>query len=743
MVGVKTWTDDGIWYVLLASDITKPNTSPTQKNGRPIRCFTDEEIAVLCKKNVQDLHHTPDANGVKYVRGSKKADYKLPNAPQPSQAVLAAIERLRHQYNTSSQDEDSTSENMFRTPRNISGAKLPQVQGSGGSADTAPIPRPSRLLDLNTLISRSIDNQNMTRAGQITSEQSQTMNAMNPPEFARLHQIMERRGSHRPTDMLGNEQISRGQFNALHSMKQPDFDRSYQQEPGINGDFGMLGFGSQQQHGQARRETTLSTTFSNSSGASMPARLRQTMNHGQQMGTPMQSGNGIPQIPQQMFPSSMSQLQGNQMGSETSMFQPQMQAYSHGLPTSSPYPINYGGYTPGLGRNEMMIPPGSADVGRFTNPYNTPSYGQFKGGMMSQDGQYNGGMMSQHELPHTNQYLAQQQPGMQFPYLSSGIDLNGMPGAQFMPPTSHGLPQTTINNNPGFTTSHGLPQTTVNTPGSTSGSTNSFGNQAMSNNFGNRGGVAAQVKTICRQPQPSTGIERRYKRNVDEAGLSDMNPYENGERNNKRHNSEGSSGSGQLNHNDHHEQSDQKSIAHIPASTQGLHSAALAATPTVSPVVPIDFLIVAAPLVASAAHSPAQFDTDFGSLDIELSLPAPEQFHDQAQGQFQQQVEASPASTNVLSDLDDPPTPQINEAPNGSPASKSQENSNVSDCVTSNQQGATTAAMNFNSTEYAPLAMDDLSDFSDFLVGADYDYSGNYHDIPDEQIQANHDFLNS
>ncbi|KAJ8066649.1 hypothetical protein OCU04_005696 [Sclerotinia nivalis] len=736
MVGVKTWTDDGIWYVLLASEITKPNTSSTQKNGRPIRCFTDEEIAVLCKKNVQDLHHTPDANGVKYVRGSKKAD-----APQPSQAVLAAIERLRHQCNTSSQDEDSTGENMFRTPPNISGAKFPQVQGSGCSADTAPIPRPSRPVDLNSLASRTINNQNGTRAEQIIPGQSQNMNAMNPPDLARSHQMMERRGSHRPTNMFGNEQISRGQFDALHNMKQQDFDRSYQQGHGINGDFGILGFGSQQQHGQARRETTLPTTFSNSSGASMPAQLRQTMNHGQQMGTPMQSSNSIPQIPQQMFPSSMYQLQGNQMGSDTSIFQPKMQAYSHKTPTQSPHPRNYGGYTPGflnLGRNEM-ISPGSTDVGRFTNPYDIPSHGQINGGMMSQGGQYNGGMMSHDEMPHKNQYLAQQQPGMRFPCLSSG-----MPDAQFKPPTSHGLPQTTINN-PDFTTSHGLRQTTMNIPGSTNGSTKSFGNPAMSNNFGNQGGAAAQVKTICLQPQPSAGNERRHKRNVDEAGLSDMNPYENGERKNKRHNSEGGSGSGRLNHNDNNEQSGQNSIAHIPARTQGLHSAALVATPTVSPVVPFDSSIAApaaAPLVAPAAHSPAQFNTDFSSLDIELSLFAPELFHDQVQGQFQQQVEASPAPTNVSSDFDDPPTPQIGEASNAAPASKSKENSNGLDRVTSNQQEATTAATNPNSTEQASLTMDDFSDFPD-LVGADYNYSGSYHDVSDEQIQANHDFLNS
>ncbi|ESZ92154.1 hypothetical protein SBOR_7449 [Sclerotinia borealis F-4128] len=108
MVGVRTWTDDAIWYVLLASEILEPHSSV----GRPNRRFTDEQIAAFCKQDVEDLHHVPDASGIKYVRNSKKAEYKLATAPKPSPAVLAAIERLRNRHDPPSQDKDNTTGNM-------------------------------------------------------------------------------------------------------------------------------------------------------------------------------------------------------------------------------------------------------------------------------------------------------------------------------------------------------------------------------------------------------------------------------------------------------------------------------------------------------------------------------------------------------------------------------------------------------------------------------------------------------
>ncbi|RAL67902.1 hypothetical protein DID88_008627 [Monilinia fructigena] len=95
MVGVRTWTDDGIWFIILISRILKPATSTSGRNSKPTRLYTDEQIALLCKQNVEDLNHTPDASGVRYVRSNKK-----PDAPPPSPAVIAAIERIRRQPHT-------------------------------------------------------------------------------------------------------------------------------------------------------------------------------------------------------------------------------------------------------------------------------------------------------------------------------------------------------------------------------------------------------------------------------------------------------------------------------------------------------------------------------------------------------------------------------------------------------------------------------------------------------------------
>ncbi|CAD6441746.1 6d49cac5-1c7a-4874-b4b8-2c0e78b7a88f [Sclerotinia trifoliorum] len=467
MVGVKTWTDDEAWFVLKASEITKPNISSTQRNPRPIRYFTDKEIATLCKKNVPNIRHTPDAKGVKYIRGNKKAQFLSPSAPRPSQAVLAAIERLRHQCNTSSQHQDSTSGNKFTTPSNRSRGKLPQVQGMGAFAGPAPPGGPSGLEHPDLLISRTMNNQNGSRVGQIVPQQFQTMSAMNPSDFASSHQKMEGRGFHGPTNMFADEHISRDRCYALYNMEPLYFDRSYQQY-GIHGNAAISDSGSQQQHGQAHRERALPTNVPNNSCARMHPQLEQTMNYGQQMGTPMQNDNGSPRIPQQMHPTTMCPLRGNQMGSEASIFEPQMQAYNYGVPAQPPYPPNYKGYTPGLqnlGGNEMMIPPGPTDVGRFTSPNGMPSYAQSNGGIMSHGGQYHG----------KDQLLAQQ-ADVQFRG-APGATLEAMLDSKFKPPTSHGLSQTTINN-PNFTTSDGLQQTTMNTPGSANDPADYFGTPA-------------------------------------------------------------------------------------------------------------------------------------------------------------------------------------------------------------------------------------------------------------------------
>ncbi|APA09895.1 predicted protein [Sclerotinia sclerotiorum 1980 UF-70] len=659
MVGVRTWTDDETWFVLKASEITKPNTSSTHLNPRPIRYFTDEEIATLCKKNAPNRRHIPDASGVRYIRSHKKA-----HAPRPSQAVLAAIARLRHECNTSAQHQDGMSENMFSTPQNISRGKLTQVQGFGGFANTAPALGHSRLEDLDSLALGYMNNRNGNRAGQIVPEQFQTMNAMNPPSLAGSHQMMAIRF---PSNTFGNEQINHDLFDASCNMGPQGFNRPYQQY-GINGDIAFPDSSSQQQYGQARHETTLPTNFPISSCARAHGQLDQTMNYVQQMGALMQNGNGIPRIPQQMYPSGMAQLQGNQMGSGISTFEPQMQAYNYGNPTQSPYPPNYRGYTSGprdlqnLGRNEMMIPPGPADVGRFTNPHGIPSDGQINGGIMSHGGQYNG----------KDQHLAQQQAGVQFYSLSSGVDLDALPDPQLKPPKSHGLPKTTVTS-PDVTTSHGLQQATMNTPGSTNYPAKHLSNPEMSNNFGNQDDAAAEA--IRPQSQPSAGNEKGHKRKVDKAGFYDLNLYKDSGRKNKRNNGEGSSGSRLSNHNDHYEVSDQISITHTLARIQGLHKAAQAAELPDFPafpaftVGPFDSLN-AAPV--PAMHSPAQLDMDSGRLDMEFSVFSPE-LPDQVQGQFQQQLEASTTFTNSSSDLSDPPTPQFGETSNAASASKFKE----------------------------------------------------------------------
>lgn len=73
MVGVRSWSDDGVWFVLMASDIKTSNTSAS-KNGRPTRIYTDEQIAKFCRETVTDMRRIPDANGVKYIRSSKKSE---------------------------------------------------------------------------------------------------------------------------------------------------------------------------------------------------------------------------------------------------------------------------------------------------------------------------------------------------------------------------------------------------------------------------------------------------------------------------------------------------------------------------------------------------------------------------------------------------------------------------------------------------------------------------------------------
>ncbi|KAF7961070.1 hypothetical protein EAE96_000737 [Botrytis aclada] len=501
MVGVKTWTDDGIWFVLLASKIPSPSSA---QKGKPGRFFTDEAIGLLCKKNVKDLRHTPNAASVRYARTQK------PEA-QPSSEVLEIIEQLRSSV---SQAQDSTNENMLNDPR-IGTMASHKRSSSGSSSNTSsitmsPITMRSPLTQSQP---RRSGNWNRSEGGQFTPNRSHTMSRSPNGPFAKSYGR-----EHENSVLLANNNQQRRQ-----------------QQHGS----GSLGTGS---HQQRPRQVHSATTRSNSfwyPGVEVSSSIGQTMGNGQEMNAYMQNCGGIPDYSQNTSSGTMYQFYGSQMGTHA----PQMQSCCHGMPMDPSYATNYGKSAhglPGLGMNEMPMPTGPTDVGISSYPYDTSSYGQFNACMMPQNQPFNGETMSHHGLPYTNQYSPQQQYSIEYPFPPSNIDLDGM---EVMPQRLHSLSEATFNDsNFANISSIGLAQSMFSSPSDISGSSNVFieplDNQSTSKDLGNQDCFVNQVSIMPQEPQPSVSAEKGKKRSIEEADIFDINSYGNCEREKKKHNSE-------------------------------------------------------------------------------------------------------------------------------------------------------------------------------------------------------------
>ncbi|TGO59911.1 hypothetical protein BCON_0040g00540 [Botryotinia convoluta] len=553
MVGVKTWTDDGIWFVLLASKIPSPSSAQKSKPGR---FFTDEVIGILCKKNVKDLRHTPNAASIRYARTQK------PEA-QPSPEVLEIIERLRSSV---SQAQDSTNGNILDDPRG--GTMAPQRRSSSRSSNNtssntmSPMPMGSPLTQSQP---RRSGNWNRSEAGQFTPNRSHTMSMSANGPFAKSY--------------------GRGHENTV---------------PLAN---------TNQQQQQQPRQVHSATTRSNPlwyPGVEVSSSMRQTMGNSQGMNAYMHNGGGIPEYSQHASSGTMYQLYGNQMGPDTH----QIQSYGHATPIDSPYATNYGKYTqslPGLGINGMPMPTGFIDVGNSSYPYDTPSYGQFDACIVSQIRQFYGETVSQNGLPYTNQYSPQQQYSIEYPFPPSNIDLDGM---EVMPQRPHGLSQATMNDsNFANISSLGLAQSIFSSPSDTSGSSNGFiepfDNQSKLNDLETQGGPAHQVRIMSQEPQPSVSAEKGKKRSIDEADISDINSDGSCERHNKKHNSEDSDCSRQPKSNDQNARHERELPEKQPDNTQELFIAASSGSPIDSSAIAFDITSGAVVFagVDSAAHS--------------------------------------------------------------------------------------------------------------------------------------------
>ncbi|KAF5868623.1 uncharacterized protein Bfra_012271 [Botrytis fragariae] len=548
MVGVKTWTEDGIWFVLLASKIPSP---PSAQKSKPGRFFTDEAIGLLCKKNVKDLRHTPNAASVRYARTQK------PEA-QPSSEVLEIIERLRSSV---SRAQDSTSGNILENPRNDTIA--PQRRCSPGSSSNtssnvmSPMPMGSPLTQPQP---RRSGNWNRSEAGQFTPNRSHTMSMSANGPFAKSYGR-----EHENTVLLANI--------------------NQQQQHGSS----SLGTGS---HQQQPKQVHPVTTRSNPlwyPGVEVSSSTRQPMGNSQGMNAYMHNGGGIPGYSQHALSGTMYQFYGNQMGPDTH----QIQSYGHVTPIDSPYATNYGKYAqglPGLGINGMQMPTGPFDVGNSSYPYDTPSYGQFDACIVPQIREFDGETVSQNGLPYTNQYSQQQQYSIEYPFPPSNIDLDGM---EVMPQRPHGLSQATMNDsNFANIPALSLAQSIFSSPSDTSGSSNGFiellDNQSKSDDLETQGGLTHQVRIMSQESQLSDSAEKGKKRSIDEAEIFDINSDESCERHKKKHNSEDSDCSRQPKSNDQNAKHDQGLSEQQPDNTQELFIAASSGSPIDSSAIALD-----------------------------------------------------------------------------------------------------------------------------------------------------------
>ncbi|TGO38728.1 hypothetical protein BHYA_0068g00080 [Botrytis hyacinthi] len=605
MVGVKTWTDDGIWFVLLASKIPSPCSAQKSKPGR---FFTDEAIGLLCKKNVKDLRHTPNAASVRYARTQKPE-------VQPSPEILEIIEQLRSSV---SQAQDSAHGNTLENLRG--GTMAAQRRSSPGSSSNTSSNTMSPMLMGSPLTQsqpRRIGNWNKSEAGQFAPNRSRTMSMSTNGPFTKSHE--------------------RGYDNTF-----PLANTNQQQQQQHGG--GSLGSRIRQQQ---PRQVHSATTRSNPlwySGVEVSSSMRQTMGNSQGTNAYMHNGGDIPEYSQHIPSGTMYQFYGNQMRPDTH----QIQSYGHATPIDSPYATNYGKYTqglPDLGINGMPMPTGPIDLGSSPYPYDTPSYGQFDTCIVPQVRQFYGETVSRDGLPYTNQYPPQQQYGIEYPFPPSNIDLDGM---EVMPQRHHGLPQATMNDsNFANISSLGLAQSIFSSSSDTSGSSHGFiqpfDSQSRSNGLETQGDLAHQARIMSQEPQPSVSAEKGKKRSIDEAEISDISFDGSCERHKKRHSSEDEDCSRQRESNDQNARHDRELSEQQQDNTQELVTATSSGSP-------IDF-------------SDDALDTTSGAIVVS-GVSSATHSSDEAG--------LSPISTNTTVDSEDPTSTKFSDLPYEMPNLKSQ-----------------------------------------------------------------------
>ncbi|KAM3158590.1 hypothetical protein ABEW05_000819 [Botrytis cinerea] len=679
MVGVKTWTEDGIWFVLLASKILSP--SSTQKS-KPGRFFTDEAIGLLCKKNIKDLRHTPNAASVRYARTQK------PEA-QPSPAVLEIIEQLRSSI---SQAQDSTNGSILENPRH--GTMAPQRRSSsGGSSNTSSNTMSTIPMGpLTPSQPRRIDNWNSSEAGQFTPNRSHTMSmsASGPLNSAQLEV---------PQEIYP---YGRGHENGVL------LANTYQQQHGS----GPLGNGSRRQQPRQVHSAMTRSTPLWYPGAEVSSLMRQAKGNGQEMNAYMQNGGGALEYSQHTSPGTMYQFYGNKMGPDT----PPIQSYGHETPMDSPHSTNYGNYTQGLsglGINGIPIPTGPIDVGTSSYPHGAPSYGQFNACMMPQNRRFYGETVPHDGLPSTNQYSPQQQYSTEYPFPPSNVDLDGM---EVVPQRSHGLSQVIMNDSNFANLSPlSLAQSIFTSPSDISGSSNDFieplDSQSKSNDLEEQGVFTYQVEIISQEPQPSVSTEKGKKRSVDEAEISDINSDGSYERRKKKHNSQDKDCSEQPNSNDQNARYARGLSEKLPDNARKLCIAASSGSPIDSSVIALD---VTSGAVVASGVDPATHSLNEAGL--------------------------SPISTNLTIDSGDPTNTKVNDSPHEMPSLKSQGIFHESVEIFPHQEDVT-ATRNSNGIEDESLSVEDFLGHSDYFDDIYYSLTTSFHEMSDEVIQANYAYL--
>ncbi|KAB8304811.1 hypothetical protein EYC80_004153 [Monilinia laxa] len=528
MVGVRTWTDDGIWFVILISRILKPAISTSGRNSKPTRLYTDEQIAFLCKQNVEDLNHTPDASGVRYVRSNKK-----PDASPPSPAVIAAIERIRRQPHMAFPNQEVRSGNggmAGHMARNGSSStrdiNIQQGYGSVSSAIIPPVVRTKGQIGMQSHFGNPGMNPRYQQ-GSMKQQRSppflhRTMNGMSP---AHGHEMSSNLSSFQPHMQGFNGGVSGGPSWTTGHM-------GYPQNPP----------GAMAPGGQSYIEGSPKYSYTTSYG-----RPQQT-----QFG---QSGRPFPyrKLHQRLNSQSRSPYLTGPWRSQQSTA-----AVSNPQPEAS----------------DMTSPSGSQDsIATVYSPQTEAS--QIPGQCTPQDST---------ATVYSPQTEASQTPGQWTPQdiaLDAAgtpffLDFNGMSAAQF---TSSGFLQTTFQNS-GF--SYTNPH--VNQLRSNYSETQDY-NQ-MPNNFVNPGVNSDQPSFMSQQPHSSFQNLRKHKRDFDGYRQPSMNSNDNFERDIKRHRGEGVAELGQMDDYLQEENNGQASLQQRPTNTQELHTRDRTVFSTISAPIP-------------------------------------------------------------------------------------------------------------------------------------------------------------